>query len=478
MSAAPPEAFSRTFLPRRTRKNVRPLTLNPGSAPAEKRTMGALFKPAAATFRTRLSLWAVVASLALHAPNAAATSSIACPPGTLQKVLTWIGFKKQPAPVTAPKNLLPRLGKYDHIHTDLFSIVGEVTPPGRKETLLTVQLDHGAIADTRKFFSYDDPAHLQGDVITDFRILPKVLGEKGARFFGYAVNEAAHQATIPTTAALNEAIDLFNRRVTQLAPGQAKKLKIPITFYETPGTFMSKEEYVQRFRDFGQLPISGRYRMFFHDITSHSMEGFFIDHRIFEIVQQNLHNLEDVTKAARSGKLGLSDSALEAFEKGYQEMIEDAASQIDRLGMGGSDFLSPADKTHLRDIGYQRGRMAKERAKPEDFRNSTGQGVTSSLGVDDLDFYSLLDADNAKTFEELLKPMSERDREILLRELAKHPKPRLDYDLNASLKQLDQLEDDKKLALEERSRHLRENPITRPGMERLELLQKIVAQPR
>lgn len=135
---------------------------------------------------------------------------------------------------------------------------------------------------TGSWFDFEKEIGDRGDLVIDLRFFPHVLGEEVARFFGYEILNDRH-IVIPDVDELNGAIAKFN---SSLPEGDSRR--ILLQYYPIPGVHNSVNEYINMFNNNLAIPISQEGKSFFHDMSVHSLQGFFVDNDIVVAVHQRV----------------------------------------------------------------------------------------------------------------------------------------------------------------------------------------------
>jgi len=163
----------------------------------------------------------------------------------------------------------------ENLETDIFSVVKVID--GRHGGNRYVIETKAAWHDFRKDFSEQG-----GDVVADMRTHVFALGPKAAKFFGYEIIDANH-VIVPSVPELNLAIKKFN---DALPPGDPRRLNTK--YYETKEGLTSNEVYINGFIESGLIPISMKRKHFYHDISIHAMQGFYIPPHIISSLRSRI----------------------------------------------------------------------------------------------------------------------------------------------------------------------------------------------
>jgi hypothetical protein len=192
-----------------------------------------------------------------------------------------------------------------NIHSNLFSIV-DVLPGlhGGKRYVIETK---GAWHDFVKDFTEEG-----GDLIQDLRLYAAVLGKEAARFFGYEILDN-NRVVIPSALEVTNAIKKFNESLPDNDPRH-----IAVGTYPTAEGFVAAETYRYEFLKNSRIPISLKKRHFFHDISGHALQGFFIPNEITDTLRARLIVLQKFANRIRAR--ALSDS--EAIEKHIGTLID------------------------------------------------------------------------------------------------------------------------------------------------------------
>ena len=207
--------------------------------------------------------------------------------------------------------------KYQHLNTDAFTM--KQLGPGQHGGKRIVFERSAEWFDSRKSFKRDG-----ADFTQDLRVFPQLLGTKNAHFFGFE-QLSDKQMALPDVGELNGAISKFNEGLSADDP-----LRMPLRFYETPEAFVSSDEYVRRFVDKNELPISRSGRQFMHDISVHSLEGFFLDNRLIETLRGRAKLWLDFMQSVQTPKM--SSARKDLLKATHKKVMTSLLRQIDFLG--------------------------------------------------------------------------------------------------------------------------------------------------
>lgn len=301
------------------------------------------------TFLSRLMTRRLCASLAFLAASAIASNLLA--------TASWGARADKACLSHVFENLIDGTearGIKQSVSTDVFTVHGVMKGPhgGR---LLIVERKVGW-SDLRKNFSEDG-----ADLTPDLRLLPTVLGEKGARFFGYRIL-SDKLAIIPDAQEVQGAIEAFNRGLPPDSP-----IRIATRPASTHAVFETDHDYVHAYIKDGTLPMSTHGRQFFHDMSGHAMQGFFDDNRITWFMRKRAKIWIDYLADRKRAGLPMTDE----LKKADQAVMEEIGSQIDGLGQGIGATMSAAGK-----------RKWKQENQALAKRNGLTVEQLASLGVD------------------------------------------------------------------------------------------------
>lgn len=176
----------------------------------------------------------------------------------------------------------------------------------------------------------------KGDLVIDLRLMPHILGKKEARFFGFEIIDNYH-ITLPDVKELTGAIEKFNAALPK-----GDRRRIEMSYYPIAGVHNSVSEYFERFIKNKEIPISLKGKSFFHDISAHSMQGFFIDNRIVNAIHERAVFINRLTQTLNSSFQGTS------FEKEIKKTSQHLKTQIVSLIDQQAGFLSLSVYPELR----------------------------------------------------------------------------------------------------------------------------------
>lgn len=254
-------------------------------------------------------------------------------PSSLNAIETW------PLSELEKSRLQPQLiSQYPNAYSDLFKIVNVL--PGVHGGHRLVIERQGTWWDWRKNFEAGG-----GDITQDLRLLPHLLG-KSSHFFGFRWLDDRH-VLAPDVTELNGAIHAFNAKL----PAQDPR-RIGLTYYPTQDSFIPLETYVARFAFNGQIPISQNARQFFHDLSSHPIEDFFLDEKLVEIARTRGRFWITFVKAMRKKYAGHT-KILAELERAHKDNIGYLGRYIDFMGMGSGDFLPKSSRLFLGKVGVE-----------------------------------------------------------------------------------------------------------------------------
>src|SRR5690606_27847075 len=98
--------------------------------------------------------------------------------------------------------------------------------------------------------------------------------------FGFKILSKT-QALIPDATEANGAIAVYNQGLSIHDPRRIK-----ISFQHIDNEFGDLGSNVKSFLDTGTAPASQKNRQFYHDISAHALEGFFLNNKIIHTIQK------------------------------------------------------------------------------------------------------------------------------------------------------------------------------------------------
>ncbi len=190
---------------------------------------------------------------------------------------------------------------------------------------------------TGSWFDFEKELKKKGDLVIDLRFFPHVLGEKEAQFFGFELLDD-HHISLPDVEEINGAIEKYNSLLPENDPR-----RILLRYYSIPEVHNTVHEYVTMFRDNLAIPISSNGKSYFHDVSAHSMQGFFVDNLVIHIIQQRVELAFAAVEHIKSRFRGTPDEprAIKLSSKVKGQL----ASLIDQIG----GFVSLAPNKEMRD---------------------------------------------------------------------------------------------------------------------------------
>jgi len=224
--------------------------------------------------------------------------------------------------------------KYSSINSDLFRVSSVVKGLHGGERLVLRR----SIAwhDGRRNANED-----MASITQDLRLPPALLGRLEARFFGFQ-QISSKEMVVPTVEEINKAIAEFN---SGLSKDDLRFIKIK--FYESNKPIETSEDYVRRFAESSEIPISMMGRSYTHDISAHVLENIFAPNEYFEIFQSRARLWLDFVDSVKRYH---SDDT-RGFLNWNQRIMDALSFQIDQLGMSSGNFVDPTSRITINQVG-------------------------------------------------------------------------------------------------------------------------------